>query len=702
MIITETDKSYIFRNDFLYFEAGKNGAALSLKNALTDEELLADSTTPLFTMTQDRFFHNELKLIHPSREITLPCDKIRLAGSSLIASFSPLPYEAEIEITDKNSYLVFTLRDFILPENGYGGIAVALPPATKSRFLQLHLKKSDFFGEWLNAVHSDTDAAALVGTDTKTDIGSIKTPEGYILFADAIKGISFRKSTAALIVSNKNTFLDKLEALENDFSLPSGVASRRCNEINACVYWVHDASPDNIDTHIEYAKKGGFSMMLMYYTCFVKEYGGYLLCGNYDLKDEYKNGLSDIKAMVEKIKSQGITPGFHFLHSHIGLKSRYFTPEADHRVMLRQTLTLSEDASENDTELYVDNYPYEASLPECCRVLRFGTELIQFESCTEDYPYCYKGCVRGYNGTKAQRHKRGSGGGVVLISEFGATSGYCDQNSSLQEKIAEKIAAIYNQGFRFIYFDGSEGVNAPYNYQIPEAQYRIYKRLTPPPLFCEAAAKGHFSWHMLSGGNAFDIFPTDIFKAMIKKYPLSEAEVMQMDFTRINFGWWGYFRDSRPDVFEYGTSHAAAYDCPITIQSSIENSRLNILTDDNFEVLRRWEDVRKRKLLTPQQKEMLKDPDREFMLLENSDNSYELVEIFPEAAPTDGITACSFERNGRKHLLLCPEREEKRLCLPIKSCTVRRYRDNHIIPSESTPDGTAFTLSCRCIIEQCP
>ena len=65
------------------------------------------------------------------------------------------------------------------------------------------------------------------------------------------------------------------------------------------------------------------------------------------------------------------------------------------------------------------------------------------------------------------------------------------------------------------YFDGSEGTNEPFEYHIPNAQLRVYKKLKPEPLFSECAAKSHFSWHMMSGGNAFDVFPCDTFKELI-------------------------------------------------------------------------------------------------------------------------------------------------------------------------------------------
>jgi hypothetical protein len=693
MQINEDNTGIVFSKDSFCFVVGKDGKALSLK--LHGKELLCDNNTPLFSLTQERFFNNELKLMHTSRNVTVQSNKIRFENGCIVASFSPIPYEAVIRIEDKNNYLLFTLEDFIIPDTAYKGLSLATPPAVKVRFLQLKLREMTYFGEWLNVCHDDSTAVAVVGPKPHIFIGNETDEDGRLLYAEALKGISFKGSSAALFVSDKLDFLDNMKAFENDFSLPNGVDSRRSDKINSSVYWVCDATPDNIDSHVDYAVRGGFSMMLMYYTCFFKEEGGYLRCGDYELRDEYKNGFADIRKMLDKLASHGITPGLHFLHSHIGLKSKYFTPEADYRVMHRQILSLCNDLDETATELYVDNYPYETDLPEKCRILRFGTELMHYESCTDTPPYCYKGLVRGYNGTKAQNHPRGSCGGVVFISEFGGTSGYCDQTSSLQDELSEKIAEVYNLGFRFVYMDGSEGVNAPYEYQIPLAQYRVYSKFNEAPLFCEAAAKGHFSWHMLSGGNAFDVFGTDIFKAMIDKYPLYEAPRMQMDFTRLNFGWWAFFNDSRPDVFEYGTSHAAGYDCPVTIQSRLKNMKNNARIKDNLEVFRRWEYARANNTLTDEQKRMIREPGREFILLKN----YELQEYFPVETAVDDITVYRFTRNGKNIAVLCHDYSSAELFVPIKNCVLRNEIDGDVIETQSVHDGIVFHLGNRCYLE---
>lgn len=699
MIVRRSRDSISFETESVSFIVGKNGRALSLYDKRNKEELLADGNSPLFSVSQDRFFDNEQKLMHPSRRENIDSDSIRYENGSLIAGFSPLPYEAKIDVEYKNGYFVFTLSDFLFPEGAYRGLFIAKPPAVSLKFLKLHIKERRYFGEWMNVCHDDKTAVAVMGTSPRTFIGHEDTQNGKLLYAEARKGILFKGCSAVLITGEKKDFLGLVEGFENDFALPQGVKSRRGEKLNASIYWVADAVPENIEEHISLAEQGGFSMMLFYYTCFVKEENGYSLCGNYELRDEYDGSVDNIGRLTEKVKTHGITPGLHFLHSHVGTGSKYFTPEADHRIMHRQNLTLAQSISAEDTEIIVDQYPFDTDIPENCRLLRFGTELIHYEACTDTVPYRYTGCKRGYNGTAAKAHPAGTGGGVVFLSEFGATSGYCDQNSSLQDELAEKIAEIYNQGFEFIYMDGSEGVNAPYEFQIPFAQYRVYEKLRKPPLFTEAAAKGHFSWHILSGGNAFDVFPTEIFKEMINKYPLSEAPLMRMDFTRLNFGWWGFFSDSRPDVFEYGTAHAAGFDCPVAVQSNIERMKANARNDDNLEVFRRWEYVRRHKLLTEKQKEMLRDPEREFVLLKNGSDEYELQEYFCVKTELDEITVYCFERERKAYALLCHNFDKAYVELPMKDFVLRSEVDGEERETIDTEKGKAFLLAGRCYAE---
>ena len=611
-----------------------------------EECLKADEEIALFSVTQDRPFNNEVKLAHPNKRTVYQANDLVLDGKKLIVGFEIIPCHAVVEINEQPDYVSFRLADFVIKPGDYGGIRITPPPVVEFRLIQLPVRNRESFGEWLNVSFDDKAAVNVLATSPYAKIDSERRRDYRVMYADARKSIKLLGCEAALIVSRKDELLDCIDVMERDFGLPLGVESRRAPTINRSAYWTSTCTPETVDKHIAYAKQAGFKMMLIYYPAIFKSYG-YSLLGNYEYRDEYPEGAASLKKMVERIKEAGITPGMHVLQTHIGLKSKYVTPVADHRLNLTRHFTLAKPLCENCETVYVEENPEGSTMCDGVRVLKFAGELITYDGYTTEYPYKFTGCKRGAYATNVVTHPLGEIGGILDVSEFGATSTYLDQNSSLQDEVADRIAEAFNTGFRFMYFDGSEGANVPYEFHVPNAQYRVYKKLAPAPLYTEGAAKAHFSWHFLSGGNAFDIFPPEIFKAMIDKFPAEEAPRMRCDFTRLNFGWWGFWdKRTQPDMFEYGTSRAAAWDCPVTLMENTSAFAAHARTPDCLEVMRRWEDVRANGWLTEERKQTLRSLGTEHILLINEKKEYELAEYKQIECTDENLRAFAFTRCG--------------------------------------------------------
>ena len=655
----------------------KNGYAESLINLSNGEECLSPAlSVPVFTVTEDRPFNNELKLTYMNKRTVFGANSLQWDGEALTVGFELVSFQAVIKVEIKERYMRFVLVDFIADEKEFPQ-PMSYPPVVELRLLQLPLPVANSFGQWMNVSHSKSSSVAVMADSQYGFADSAVYGDTRILTLDARRGFKLRGCGAALICADSDKLLDAVDDLEKDMGLPRGVESRRSKDINASMYWVDDLTPANVDEHIAYAKKGGFRMMLVYFSSMFLNGKLWTLCGNYDYNDAYPNGEADVRAVLDKIKAAGITPGFHFLHTHIGIASRYVTPVADHRLNLTRRFTLARPIGTDDTELYVEEPTADTTLCEGCRVLRFDGELISYEGYTEEYPYRFYGCKRGHFGTNVTAHSRGISGGILDISEFGALSVYLDQNTDLQDEVGDKLAAAYNCGFEFVYFDGSEGTNPPYEFHISNAQYRMYRKMKKAPLFCEGAAKTHFGWHMLSGANAFDVFPTDIFKEMIIKHPFTEAELMQKDRTRVNFGWWSYREDTRADVYEFGTSKAAAWDCPVTMVSKVPVFKKNPRTDDIMEVMRRWEDFRARGLVTDEVKAILRKADEEHTLLINAEGEYELVpyEQVTVGGGNTGVRAFVFTRGGFSYAVIWDDKGDSTLEIPTEIQSYTREVD---------------------------
>lgn len=669
--------SVVLENDLARLVLSESGCAESLILRSTGEECLSPAEpVPFFSVTQDRPFNNEVKLAHPNKRTVYPANRIRMektaSGAQLTVGFDLAPYEAVVDVRIAPRYFAFSLADWIVPDSAYPGLAMNTPPAAEFRLIALSVPHRAHFGAWLNVSWDEGAAVCVLAADPTPRIDSEPFRDRRVLTADAVREIRLKGSAAALICAPSDAFLDAVDDLERDYDLPRGVESRRNSAINASAYWTADCTPENVDEHIRYAKAGGFRMMLLYYTCLFRERGGYALNGNYDWRDEYPDKREDARRMLEKIHAAGITPGLHFLHTHIGLDSRYCTPEADPRLHKVRRFTLARPLCEEDTVIEVEEDPEGCASDPRCRILQFGGELVAYESFTTERPYRFTGCVRGLHGTTVRSHPRGEVGGLLDVSEFGASSCYLDQETSLQDEIADKLAEAYSAGFRFCYFDGSEGAIAPFEYHIPMAQYRVWHKLTPSPLYTEGAAKAHFSWHHLSGGNAFDVFPPAVFKEMIRRYPDEEAPRMREDFTRLNFGWWGFWlpegRDdggTQADLIEYGTCRAAAWDCPVTIQTNLSAFRRHPRMGDILEVFRRWEDVRARGLLTEEDKEEIRRSVGEFILLLPSNGEYELTPYRQIRTGDPRVRAYFFERRGASCVVFWHTEGEGTLRLPL-------------------------------------
>lgn len=648
----------VIENARLKLTIGSDARAKSLVVKSTGDEMLdLSEDIPAFSVVQDRPFNNEVKLLFANKRTEFRADRLRREGNFLYVGFELVSYEAKIAVMERPDYILFELVDFPLGPKGANGLKMTYPPVDVMKILNLPVRNREFFGDWLNVSWDAKSAVSLFAAEPYTWIENSSRHGFRLMTAEAHCDLNLRGAKTALIASTTSSFLDCMDVAERGLGLPRGVESRRDKFASASTYWTCDINPENVDKHIDLAKRGGFRNMLIYHEAVCDHPGDYISIADYEPNKMFPNGYVSIREMLAKIKAAGISPGLHVLQTFIGFNTHYITPVADSRLNLKTHFTLSKPLSVNATgDIYVQENPASSPTNDLSRILYFGGELLHYEGFTVERPYKFTGVTRGYKKTTPVDHPAGQIGGILDVCEFGARSCYIDQNTDLQDEIAEKIAKIWDCGFEFMYNDGSEGVNVPQGIHVANAQYRVWKKLGHKPRFTEGAAKSHFGWHHQAGANAFDVFPPEIFKDMIVRWPLYEAPIMAQDFTRLDFGWWSIAPPSdktigtQPDMWEFGTSKAAAWNCPAMVQMRLERLKAHPRSDDLLEVMRRWEDVRAKGWLTDEQRETLKDPKREFHLYMNESGEYELceIEMLPASPKAPHLRGFVFERGGRR------------------------------------------------------
>ena len=711
------EREIVVENDACRLTLGRDASVKSLVVKHTGVECVdAGMRLPAFSVSVDRPFHNEVKLIQPNKATTYPAVHLRRRGDMLYAGFEHDLYEAKVQVIVKPGYLGFKLVDFPCDRRPtYDYLKMDLPPVAAFRLLQLPVKDRANFGDWLNACWDEQAAVAVVGTSPHPDIDHEKRAGVKILFGDARRGIRLRGAEVALIAApGREAFLDAMDALECDYGLPRGVKSRRSPEISEFIFHLSQGfSPATVDELIGYAKKGGFRLVTMNMGDVTKEIGSWGRFGDYEMRtDHYPNGLDDLRAVLAKFHAAGIKVGLHTLHSHIGLKSHYVTPVADPRLNKTRRFTLAEALPKNTNDLAsitVFEPTADVTRFPACRVLQFGGELLSYEDYTEEPPYRFLGVKRCAWNTLPAAHPRGEVGGILDISEYGSPmSCYVDQNTDLQDEVAETLAKYYNCGFDYIYLDGSEGVNAPFNYHVANAQWRVWKRLVPEPILAEGAAKTHFGWHMLSGANAFDCFSPVIFKEKLREYPFKQAPVTAQDMSRVDFGWWGCWapgsrdwwgkdKGVQADMWEYGAGVATAWNCAGAILMPLNELRKHPRIDDILETMRRWADLRRKGLLKDEWRAALKNYDQEHHLLLLPDGSYDLVayeQLSVKGDKEGPVRAFVFERGGETWVVYWHCSSEGELKLAASGDGMALYDDFAASPIHLEAANGVVKLPC--------
>jgi len=233
--------------------------------------------------------------------------------------------------------------------------------------------------------------------------------------------------------------------------------------------------------------------------------------------------------------------------------------------------------------------------------------------------------------------------------------------------------------------------------------------MNPVPLFSEGALKSHFSWHILTRGNAFDFWEPEIIKEATRRHPLEEAKFVAQDFTSINFGWINYVAPDKntigmqPDMFEYICSRGAAWDCPISLVGHLDQLKLHPRTADNLEIIRHWEDARLNNFFTDEQKKAMRNPEMEHILLVDETGRFELQpyeQIHDVAQGNPMVRAFIFNRSDKLYVVYWNTSGEGEIALNLDVKKIHLFkRLGNEIPVTPTKEGVIVPLGDRHFLE---
>ena len=475
--------------------------------------------------------------------------------------------------------------------------------------LQLKLTDLPQRGAWVNFAFNEQFGVCLCAGNVRTHVEMDQETDCVTMRAVAENEVGFPGTVAVLFGCREpwTRFLDVMAVVERDFGMPNGAESRRQPSLRYSYLWI-SPTPQNIGDYIRIAKRAGIRMILFSYTTFSKGAGHFLW------KDTYPNGMADLKHVTDSIRDAGLKVGLHIHYNKTRKTDPYVTPVPDARLHHVRRFTLADAVDKQVQTIPVAEDPTGCTLDKDRRILKIGNELIAYEDYRTDPGFAFIGCERGHLGTSASTHGKGTALDLLDVDTWPIFV-RLDQNSDIQDEVARRIGDICRATgpYEMVYFDGAEDVHAPYWHHVASAQQRVFRHLSPTPPVCEAAHYTHFSWHMITRSNAYDIVaPADGMKDFCRLMPCPTAAQRTRDFSRIDFGWLGRLDGkpgaaAGPDVWEYVASRAAAWDCPISVKLSRPEITSNPRWEDCLDTLRIWEDARLENHLTEAQRKSLQN-----------------------------------------------------------------------------------------------
>ncbi len=592
---TAAAAAVILENESFILRLSDKAKVESLVIRSSGKECVApEDEVPLCSILQYRPYDNENFLRYPAKPMSFPSNKLVMEGDTIRVEFAGTYDIAVISVKKQQDYMAFKLEriDFRIEDFG----VKRKTEIDEFAMLQIPVRDMGHFGHWLNVAWNNDDAVCLMGLNPETRIDSFDCPSGRRLYAGSENAVGILNASAALVACAKDRFLDVVDRIEQDYEMPRGVQARRHPEYKSSYYELRDVTTANIDRHISYARQGGFRMMVVYYMDFAST------CGHFLWRPEYPGGIEDLKEITRKIREAGMIPGFHIHYSKVSVDDPYISGGCpDYRLNAVAHFTLAADLAPEDSVITAYGNINLLRVEDGRRMLQIGSELIRYDTVESDGrgTCSFAGLERGVHSSTVVPVKAGVRFTQPDVDDWPRFI-RVDQDSDIQDEIASRLAGIYNEcGFRFIYFDGAEDVPYPYWYNVTRAQKRVYDLLEEKPYFCEGALKSHYGWHILSRGNAFDLFRPERIEAGARKYTIPCSEEIANDFTAVNYGWLNTTAPDettmgmQPQHYEFICSQAYEHGCPISYVAYLDQMGKSRYTAANLRVIKKWENKKK-------------------------------------------------------------------------------------------------------------
>lgn len=478
-------------------------------------------------------------------------------------------------------------------------------PVKRLRVFALPVPEGARVAYTLNAAHVGDWTLAVMGTSLNVHaepahLAGIAVPAdsrpapaaAVSLVAQTHDRHGLEPAGVALVACRQSEWLDTIQRMEQAAGLPSprpgGEWNKRSPWIRRSYFFLTDFREAQFEQALAIARRGGFHTILLGQESWCETTGHYQVN-----RERFPDGIAGLQRVVDRFREAGFRVGLHFLAASIYPPDPYVTPVPDPRLVKDATATLAADIDEKAEVVPVTAAPSvfpaeDGGYEGPGAVLQVGNELIWYESRSVEAPFAFRGCQRGYLGTKAAPHRQGEPVAHVLKAY-----GYFlyDMDSTILPEIADAFAKVANAvRADMLYFDGAEKLQGDHWYYNALLIKTIHDRLVNKDVLLQASSFSHYSWHLLARSASADGHGD------IKGY-LDERSSWFDSFARdgmpLDVGWYyGYDPTATPDLFEYVLGATIGYDASMSFQVSVAAAERHPFTGEILDLIARYERLR--------------------------------------------------------------------------------------------------------------
>jgi len=589
-----------FENEFAKLAVSPRGRCAALLDKRTGEDHVL-RTCPLVSIKQ--------------RDKTYQRAACSLVDGDLVFRFDKAETKVVLGVEAKPQYFVFHVK------------SVTGADVDEVTFVHLSLKSCEHVSAMSGLAADEQFGVCLRTLNLETYVQVGGNPP--LLRATAFKEHGLEGGRAALVACPTPQLRPALQELVRAEGVPHSALGGPFSldaEENRGSYVFARVSEKDVDQWIALARRGGIQTIHLS--------GWEQSLGHYEPREDlYPHGLDGLKAVADKLHEAGLKVGIHTLTGCISPGDPWVCPVPDPRLATDGTYTLSADLGEKDADVPTTeppgDYPTVWAYGSRGNCIRIDDELLLYSALSNisNEPPCgFFKCQRGAFGTKAAPHKKGT-----PVHHMYARYGCFvpDENSTLVDEVAERIANVYNTcGMDQIYMDGAEAMRGWYG--VARMRQAIFTRLKRPALV-EASSWGHHSWPFHSRVGAWD-HPKWGLKRFADDHLRAVEQYRRACLLEAQLGWWVILGPSRdwdmemPDEIEYLCVKALGHDVPLSFQGVVAaGDPPNARQDEYFTTIGRCERLRLANYFTEAVKEKLREERQEFRLAQADDGQWQFI-----------------------------------------------------------------------------